>query len=91
MPKFIIEREIPGAEKMSPQEIQGASAKSNDVLNTLGGEIQWVESFVTCDKMFCVFIAPSKELIEEHSEEVGFPANHIREVHSIIDPTKAEG
>lgn len=90
MPKYIIERELPGAGKLSQQEIQGISQKSCEVLNKLGPQIQWVESYVTNDKIYCVYIAPNKELIKKHAKEGGFPANVISEVKNIIDPTSAE-
>ncbi|MCG6880688.1 MAG: DUF4242 domain-containing protein [Deltaproteobacteria bacterium] len=91
MPKYIIERELSGAGKLSQQEIQGISRKSREVLNDLGPQIQWVESYVTDDKIYCVYISPNKELIEKHAKEGGFPANTISEVKRIIDPTSAEG
>lgn len=91
MPKYIIERELPGAGQLSQQEIQGISQKSREVLNELGPQIQWVQSYVTGDKIYCVYIAPNKELIEKHAKEGGFPANTISEVKRMIDPTSAEG
>ena len=90
MPKYIIERELPGAGKLSQQEIRGISQKSCEVLNELGPQIQWVESYVTDDKIYCVYISPNEELIEKHAREGGFPANRISEVKRIIDPTSAE-
>ncbi len=90
MPKFIIEREIPGAGSLSPETLQGISAKSCSVLNELGPKIQWVQSYVTGDKVYCVYIAPSAELVREHALRGGFPANRISEVTGIIDPTTAE-
>jgi len=90
MPKYVIEREIPNAGKLSPAELQGISQKSCSVLRNLGPQIQWVESYVTDDKIYCVYIAPSKQLVEEHAKEGGFPANRISEVNSVIDPTTAE-
>ncbi len=90
MPKYVIEREIPGAGKMSPQELQGASQKSCGVLRNLGPEIQWVQSYVTADKLYCVYIAPNEEMIREHAQQGGFPANQISEVKTMIDPTTAE-
>ena len=89
MPKYVIERDIPGAGKMSPAELQGASAKSCSVLDGIGNEIQWIYSYVTDDKIYCVYTAPSPELIERHAAESGFPANRISEVKSMIDPTRA--
>jgi hypothetical protein len=90
MPKFLIEREIPGAGNLSPQELQGVSQKSCDVLKKLGPQIQWVESYVTGDKVYCVYIAPNEEMIREHASQGGFPANRISEITGMIDPTTAE-
>lgn len=90
MPKYLIKREIPGAGSMSPQDLQGASQKSCSVLQNLGPQIQWVQSYVTGDTIHCVYIAPSEELIREHARQAGFPANEIMEVKTIIDPTTAE-
>jgi len=90
MPKYVIEREIPGAGKLSAQELQAISQKSCGVLNQLGPQIQWVHSYVTDDKVYCVYIAPNEELVREHARQGGFPANRISEVKSIIDPTSAE-
>lgn len=91
MPKFVIEREMPGVGKLSPQELQGAATKSNEVLGKLGTDIQWVESYVTGDKIYCVYNSPSEDLIRQHSEMSGFPANRINQIASVIDPTTAEG
>jgi Nickel responsive protein SCO4226-like len=91
MPKYIIERDLPGAGDLGDDQIQGISQKSCQVLGELGPQIQWVESFVTDDKIYCVYIAPSKELIEKHAQQGGFPANKISKVRRIIDPTSAEG
>lgn len=90
MPKFIIEREMPGAGALADSSIIGASQTSCSVLRELGPQIQWVESYVTGDKLFCVYIAPSEELIREHAQRGGFPANHIYKIERIIDPTTAE-
>ncbi len=90
MPKFVIEREIPNAGKLSPEELRDISQKSCGVLRNLGPQIQWVQSYVTEDKVYCVYIAPNKEMVEEHAKQGGFPANRISEVKSIIDPTTAE-
>ena len=90
MPKFVIEREIPNAGKLSPEELQGISKKSFEVLQNLGPQIQWVQSYVTDDKIYCVYIAPNKQIIEEHAKKGGFPANRISEIKSVIDPTTAE-
>lgn len=90
MPKFVIERELPGAGNLSDQELQGISQTSCAVLNELGPEIQWVQSYVTADKIYCVYIAPSEEEILEHARKGGFPANSIAQVTRVIDPTTAE-
>ena len=90
MPKFVIEREIPGAGKISPQDLQSIAQKSCTVLNGLGPQIQWVESYVTDDKIYCIYIAPDKEMVIEHARQGGFPANSVAEVRTIIDPTTAE-
>lgn len=90
MPKYVIEREMPGAGKLSADELQGASKTSCKVLGDLGPSIQWLHSYVTDDKLYCVYIAPNRELIEEHARQGGFPANRISEVRSTIDPTTAE-
>jgi len=90
MPKYVIERNIPNAGKMSPTELHDASGKSCRVLKELGPQIQWQQSYVTDNKLFCVYIAPSPELIREHAVRAGFPANAIHEVRTIIDPTTAE-
>lgn len=91
MPKYVIEREIPNAGKLSPQELQAISQKSCGILRKLGPQVQWVESFVTDDKVYCIYIAPNVESIREHAREGGFPANHISAVRSVIGPTTAEG
>ncbi len=90
MPKFVIEREIPRAGKLSAADLQGISQKSCAVLKELGPAIQWVESYVTDDKVYCVYIAPSKDLIERHAAQGGFPANRISEVRAVIDPTTGD-
>ena len=91
MPKYVIEREIPGAGKLSAQELQGISQKSCGVLQEMGPQIQWVQSYVTDDKIYCVYIAANEEMVREHAQKGGFPANRISEVKSVIDPTSAEG
>ena len=91
MPKYIIEREIPGAGDLGDDQIQGISQKSCQVLTDLGPQIQWVQSYVTDDKIYCVYIAPNAEMVKEHAEKGGFPANKISQVKRIIDPTSAEG
>ena len=90
MPKFLIEREIPGAGNLSPQELQGVSQTSCSVLQKLGPQIQWVQSYVTGDKIYCVYIAPDEAIIREHATQGGFPANRVSEIKSVIDPTTAE-
>jgi hypothetical protein len=90
MPKFVIEREIPNAGKLSSEELRDISQKSCGVLRNLGPQIQWVQSYVTDDKVYCVYIAPNKEMVQEHAKQGGFPANRISEVKSVIDPTTAE-
>lgn len=90
MPKFVIERELPGAGQLSATELQGISRKSCAVLRDLGPQVQWLQSYVTDDKVYCVYIAPSAELIRQHAEAGGFPANRISEVRTVIDPTTAE-
>ena len=90
MPKFVIEREIPNAGKLSKAELQGISQKSCGVLRSMGPQIQWLESYVTDDKIYCVYIAPNEEMVREHARQGGFPANKISEVKATIDPTTAE-
>lgn len=90
MPKYVIEREIPGAGKLSAADLQGISAKSCSVLTDLGPAIQWVESYVTDDKIYCVYIAPNEEMVRQHAKRGGFPANKVSEVRRVIDPTTAE-
>ncbi len=90
MPKYVIEREIPGAGKLSAEELKDISQKSCEVLQEMGPQIQWNESFVTDDKVYCVYIAPNEEAVREHAQKGGFPANIISEVKSVIDPTTAE-
>jgi len=90
MPKYVIEREIPGAGKLSPKELQAISQKSCGVLKNLGPQVQWVESFVTGDKIYCVYIAPNEEMVHEHARQGGFPANRVSEIKTVIDPTTAE-
>ncbi|MCX7789184.1 MAG: DUF4242 domain-containing protein [Chloroflexaceae bacterium] len=90
MPKYVIERELPGAGKLSAQELQAISQKSCNVLHGMGPQIQWLHSYVTDDKIYCVYIAPDEAAIREHAEKGGFPANRISEVRTVIDPTTAE-
>jgi cell division inhibitor SulA len=90
MPKYVIEREIPGAGNMSPQELQSVSQKSCSVLQNLGPQIQWLHSYVTGDKIYCIYIAPNEAMVREHAQQGGFPANRISEIKTVIDPTTAE-
>ena len=90
MPKFVIERETPNAGKLSPEELRGISQKSCGVLRNLGPQIDCVQSYVTDGKVYSVYIAPNKEMVQEHAKQGGFPANRISEVKSVIDPTTAE-
>ena len=91
MPKYVIEREIAGAGKLTPQELRGIAEKSCSVLRNLGPKIQWLHSYVTADKIYCVYIAPDEATVRAHAQQGGFPANRISEVKSVIDPTTAEG
>lgn len=90
MPKYVIEREFPEAGKLSGEALQAISQKSCGVLCNLGPQIQWVQSYVTDDKIYCVYIAPNEELVREHAAQGGFPANRISEIRTVIDPTTAE-
>ena len=91
MPKYVIEREIPGAGDLTPEQLKGISQTSCNVLRKLGPEIQWIESYVTGDKIYCLYFAPNEQIIREHANQGGFPANRISQVKSIIDPTTSEG
>jgi hypothetical protein len=90
MPKYIIEREIPGASKLTADQLKGISQTSCGVLNKLGPSIQWVQSYVAGDKIYCVYIAPNEEMVREHASLGGFPANKVTQVATIIDPTTSE-
>jgi hypothetical protein len=90
MPKFVIERELPGAGNLSPQELQAVSQTSCNVLRKMGPDIQWVQSYVTGDKIYCIYIAPNEDMIRQHARDGGFPANSISEIKTIIDPTTAD-
>lgn len=90
MPKFVIERLIPGAGNLSPAELRAISQRSCSVLGELGPQIQWIQSYVTDNKMYCVYVAPNEEVVREHAKRGGFPANHVAPVKTIIDPTTAE-
>jgi hypothetical protein len=89
MPKFVIERDLPGAGKLSPAELQAVSQKSCGVLRNMGPQIQWVHSYVTDDKIYCVYIAENEAQVREHAAQGGFPANRVSEVRAVIDPTTA--
>lgn len=90
MPRFVIEREIPGAGKLPAQELKAIAQKSCDVLHALGPKIQWVQSFVTDHKIYCVYVAPDEETVREHARKGGFPANMVARVYAVLDPTTAE-
>ncbi|MGA2340975.1 MAG: DUF4242 domain-containing protein [Terracidiphilus sp.] len=90
MPKFVIEREIPGAGKLSPDQLHAISQKSCGVLQSMGPRIQWLQSYVTDDKIYCIYIAPDEATVREHAQQGGFPANSVAQVRSIIDPTTSE-
>jgi hypothetical protein len=90
MPKFVIEREIPGAGNLTAADLQGISQKSCGVLEEMGPKIQWVESYVTADKIYCIYIAPNADMVREHASKGGFPANSVSEVKTVISPTTAE-
>lgn len=91
MPKYLIRREIPGAGQLTSEQLRGISQKSCSVLNNLGPQIQWLQSYVTDDRIYCVYIAPNEEMVREHARQGGFPADSIDEIKTIIDPTTAEG
>ncbi len=90
MPKYVIEREIPGAGNLTPEQLKGISETSCNVLRKMGSEIQWMHSYVTGDKIYCVYIAPNEEMIREHARQGGFPANSVSKVATVIDPTTSE-
>ena len=90
MPRYVIERELPGAGKLSQDELRAISQKSCGVLREMGTEIQWVESFVTEDKIYCVYNSPNKEMVLEHANKGGFPANRVEEIKNVISPVTAE-
>lgn len=90
MPKYVIERELPGAGALSAAQLQGIAQKSCSVLRNLGPQIQWLHSYVTGDKIYCVYIAPNEDMVREHAEQGGFPANRVSQVRTMIDPTTAE-
>jgi hypothetical protein len=90
MPKYLIERELPGAGKLSADQLRAISQKSCSVLNKLGPQIQWIQSYVTGDKIYCVYLAPNEAMVREHAQQGGFPANKISEITTVIDPSTAE-
>ena len=90
MPKYLIEREIPGAGELTPDQLRGISQKSCSVLNQLGPQIQWIHSYVTGDKIYCVYRAPNEAMVREHAKQGGFPANKISEIKTVIDPSTSE-
>jgi hypothetical protein len=90
MPKFVIERELPGAGSLTPQELNADSQRSCGVLSKMGPQIQWVHSYVTQDKIYCIYIAPDEKAVREHASQGGFPANRVSEIKAMIDPTTAE-
>jgi len=90
MPKYIIEREIPGASALTPADLQRISRNSNTVLLSMGGDVQWVQSYVNGDRITCIYIAPNEERVRDHADRGGFPANRVMEIVAIIDPTTAE-
>ncbi len=90
MPKYVIEREIPDAGKLTPDQLKGISQTSCGVLSKMGSQIQWLHSYVTGDKIYCVYIAPNEEMVREHAKQGGFPANTVSKIATIIDPTTAE-
>ena len=91
MPKYLIEREVPGAGKLSPSELQSIAHRSCDVLTEMGPQVQWIHTYVTGDKLTCVYYALNEDLVREHARRGGFPANSVQEITSIMDPSTAEG
>ena len=90
MPKYVIEREIPGAGQLTAQQLNAISQKSCSVIKGLGPQIQWLESYVTDDRIYCVYIAPNEAMVREHAKQGGFPANRVSQIRRMIDPTTAE-
>ena len=90
MPKFVIEREIPDAGKLSPEQLRTISQTSCGVLREMGPQIQWVQSYVTDDKIYCIYIAPDEDAVRKHAQQGGFPANRVSRIRTVIDPTTAE-
>lgn len=91
MPKYVIERNLPDAGALTPEQLQAVARQSNGVLQELGPTIQWVHSYVTDHRLYCTYVAPNEELIREHAVRGGFPADQIMQIHTVIDPTTAEG
>lgn len=91
MPEYVIERDIPGAGALTKEQLQGISQKSCGVLRDLGPQIQWLQSYVTDDRIYCVYSAPNEEMVRQHAQQGGFPANRISEIKTVIDPTTTEG
>ena len=91
MPRYVIERDLPGAGKLSQEQLTGISQKSCGVLKSMGSDIQWIESFVTDDKIYCIYLAPNEQMIRDHAEQGGFPANRISPVRNVIGPVTSEG
>ena len=90
MPKYVIERNIPGAGNLTPEQLHAISQKSCGVLSNMGPQIQWIQSYVTADKIYCIYIAPDEQAVRDHAQQGGFPANSVSEIKAIIDPTTAE-
>ena len=90
MPKFVIEREFLGAGNLSEEQLKGISQTSCEVLSNMGTEIQWVQSYVTSDKIYCIYIAPDEKMVREHARQGGFPANSVSRVNAVLDPTTSE-
>jgi hypothetical protein len=90
VPKYLIEREVPGAGKLSPEQLKSLSQRSCGILNQMGPQIQWIHSYVTGDKIYCVYLAPNEAMVREHARQGGFPANSVSEIKTIIDPSTAE-
>jgi hypothetical protein len=90
MPKFVIERDIPEAGRLSSEQLQAISRKSCGVLREMGAQIQWVQSYIADDKIYCIYVAPDEDAVRKHAQEGGFPANRISRIRSVIDPTTAE-
>jgi hypothetical protein len=90
MPKFVIERDIPEAGRLSPQQLQAISQKSCEVIREMGAQIQWIQSYIADDKIYCIYVAPDEDAVRKHAQQGGFPANRISRIRSVIDPTTAE-